>query len=127
MSADPADYPADGGRAEYGWREQDPHGCPGGDAPPGAVAGRRLVLVLAHLAAGIFRDDCGIVGPDQTLGMQSLDDLVVLLRRRLVRIRSDVNECAVIPGHRGPLSRWCGPHEHSRLVGRAGPVVTRPR
>src|SRR5258708_16370352 len=104
MSADPADNPADGGRAEYGWREQDPHGCPGGDAPPGAVAGRRLVLVLPHLAAGIFRDDCGIVGPAPTLGMQSLDDLVVLFRRRLVRIPTDLNPSPLIPGPPGPLA-----------------------
>ena len=84
MSADPADYPADGGRAEYGWREQDPHGRPGGDAPPGAVAGRRLVLVLVHLAASVLGDYGRVIGPDQSLGVQFLDDLVVILGGGLV-------------------------------------------
>jgi hypothetical protein len=45
MAADAADDAADGGRAENGRREDGRERRASGGAPPGAVAGGRLVLV----------------------------------------------------------------------------------
>ncbi len=95
MTADRADHPSEGRRPDDRRREQHAHNGSGRNAPPGAVAGARLVLVLMDLAVHVLGDEGGIVGADQAVRMSLLDDLVVLPRCSLVRIRRHENERAV--------------------------------
>jgi hypothetical protein len=97
---------ADRGRGEDGRREQQADRGAGGDAPPGAVPGGGLVLVLVHLALGVLGDHGGVVRTDQSLGVEILDDLVVGPGGGLVRVGRDVDERAVGLGHGSLLLRW---------------------
>src|SRR5215467_2970753 len=99
MAGDGTGGGADGGRAEDSRREDDPYRRAGGGAPPGAVAGGGLVFVFVDLAVGVLGDHGSVVGADQATGVQTLDDLVVVLRRGFVRVRCDEDERAVGVGH----------------------------
>jgi hypothetical protein len=104
VTGERADHPADGGRADDRRREDRADRRPNADTPPGAVPGRRLVLVLVHLAVRVLGHDGGVIGSDQATSVQILHDLVVLPRRSLVRIRGDEDEYAVSLCHCGSLS-----------------------
>jgi hypothetical protein len=70
-------------------REQDADHRAGGRAAPRPVPGGHLVLVDVHLAVGGFGHHGGVIGPDRSGGVQVLDDPVVVLGLRLVRVSTD--------------------------------------
>src|SRR5580704_3762429 len=107
VPADAADHAAGRRRTEDCRREQDADGRPGGDSPPGAVAGGCLVLVLMDLAGCVLGYDGRVVGADQASFARVLHDLVVVPRHCLVWIRRHQYECAARTGHIClPPYRW---------------------
>src|SRR5690242_15180756 len=91
-----AAYPADGRAHKRGAddrrREQNADEGAGGGAAPRAMPGGRLVLADMDLARVVLGDHGGVIGPDGIGRVEVLDDVVVVLRRRLVRVGADVDE-----------------------------------
>ena len=99
VAADTADGRTDDGRADDGGREQDADQCARPGTAPGAVAGRRLVLVDVDLALVVLGDHRGVVGADGAHGVEVLDDVVVGAGVDLAGVRPDVDEDAVCLRH----------------------------
>src|SRR5690348_14858694 len=101
MPADGADSGPGRGPSEDRRREDEPDGCAGGCAPPGTLAGGRLVLVLMNVAAGVLGDHGRIVGTHHALSVRVLDDLIVTLRCcfiRVCRYQSERRPAVLPPG-----------------------------
>ncbi len=104
VPAHPADRTADDRHSDNGWWEQDADHRAGSGSAPSAVPGRHLVLVHMNLAVQVLGDDRCVVGPDDTDGVQILDDVVVGASRHLVGVGADVEEYSILILHVSLLS-----------------------
>jgi TMEM175 potassium channel family protein len=86
---------ADDRAADDRGREENANDGADGSAAPGPVPGSHFVLVDMDLSLLVFGDHRGVVGPDAPKGVEVFDNVIVSARRRLVRIRTDVEEHSI--------------------------------